>query len=276
MPDLGTLPTPGWNAALDIFVVAILMYQVRVFLEGTRAAQIAAGTVLVVGFFYFSRWAGLETVSWLTTAVLPYFMFAVIVIFQPEIRLALAQFGRTSPFYGMSGVNRAEFYEVIAEAVTTLAKKQIGALIVVQRGIGLKTYIDSGVALDARLSFDLLITLFNRDAPMHDGAVIVQGDRIAAAACFLPLTVKPSLSKELGTRHRAAIGVTEETDAVAIVVSEETGAVAIARNGSVERGLDSNCRMVVMLISGATWREYLLLAPSFRTFPYRLLRINFH
>jgi diadenylate cyclase len=195
---------------------------------------------LVVGFFYFSRWAGLETVSWLTTAVLPYFMFAVIVIFQPEIRLALAQFGRTSPFYGMSGVNRAEFYEVIAEAVTTLAKKQIGALIVVQRGIGLKTYIDSGVALDARLSFDLLITLFNRDAPMHDGAVIVQGDRIAAAACFLPLTVKPSLSKELGTRHRAAIGVTEETDAVAIVVSEETGAVAIARNGSVERGLDSD------------------------------------
>src|SRR5207245_3055095 len=141
-------------------------------------------------------------------------------------------------FAGFSSINRNEFYDEIILAVTQLASNQTGALIVIERDIGLKTYIESGIALDAALSYDLLVTVFNPAVPLHDGAVIVQNGRIAAAACFLPLTVKPRLSKELGTRHRAAIGVTEETDAVAIVVSEETGAISFAHDGEIERYLD--------------------------------------
>src|SRR5919197_123503 len=165
-------------------------------------------------------------------------VFAIIVIFQHEIRRALAQFGQAPLFAGFSSINRNEFYDEIILAVTTLASNQTGALIVIERDIGLKTYIESGIALDAALSYDLLVTVFNPSVPLHDGAVIVQNGRIAAAACFLPLTVKPRLSKELGTRHRAAIGVTEETDAVAIIVSEETGAVSFAHDGEMERYLD--------------------------------------
>ena len=196
------------------------------------------GLALIVVFFYFSRWIALETVSWMMTNILPYFVFAIIVIFQHEIRRALARFGQAPLFAGFSTINRNEFYDEIVLAVTTLATNQTGALIVIERDIGLKTYIESGIALDAALSYDLLISIFNPSVPLHDGAVIIQNRRIAAGACFLPLTVKPRLSKELGTRHRAAIGVTEETDAVAIVVSEETGAISFAHDGEMERYLD--------------------------------------
>src|SRR5439155_1345867 len=189
-------------------------------------------------FFYFSRWIALETVSWMLTNVLPYFVFVIIVIFQHEIRRALVRFGQAPLFGGFSTINRNEFYDEIVLAVRTLATNQTGALIVIERDIGLKTYIESGIALDAALSYDLLVTMFNPSVPLHDGAVIVQNGRIAAAACFLPLTVKPRLSKELGTRHRAAIGVTEETDAVAIIVSEETAAISFAHDGEIERFLD--------------------------------------
>lgn len=238
MVDFASISRLDWIAALDIFIVAFLIYRVLVFIKGTRAVQMAAGLGLIVVFFYFSRWAQLETVSWLLTNVLPYFVFAIIVIFQHEIRRALAHFGQTPLFGGFSSINRNEFYDEIILAVTTLASNQTGALIVIERDIGLKTYIESGIALDAALSYDLLVTVFNPSVPLHDGAVVVQNGRIAAAACFLPLTVKPRLSKELGTRHRAAIGVTEETDAVAIIVSEETAAISFAHDGEMERYLD--------------------------------------
>jgi diadenylate cyclase len=198
----------------------------------------ALGLGLVIVFFYFSRWVRLEAVTWMLTNILPYFVFAIIVIFQHEIRRALARFGQAPLFAGFSSINRNEFYDEIILAITTLASQQTGALIVIERDIGLKTYIESGITLDAALSYDLLVTIFNPSVPLHDGAVIVQSGRIAAAACFLPLTVKPRLSKELGTRHRAAIGVTEETDAVAIIVSEETGAISFAHDGEMERYLD--------------------------------------
>src|SRR2546421_8615958 len=200
----------------------------------------AMGLVLIVAFFYFSRWIRLETVSWMLTNILPYFVFAIIVVFQHEIRRALAHFGQAPLFTGFSSINRNEFYDEIILAVTTLAANQTGALIVIERDIGLKTYIESGIALDAALSYDLLVTIFNPSVPLHDGAVVVQSGRVAAAACFLPLTVKPRLSKELGTRHRAAIGVTEETDAIAIIVSEENGVVSFAHNGDIERFLDAD------------------------------------
>lgn len=238
MMDSFSLPHLTWIGALDILIVAFLIYQALAFIKGTRAVQMAMGLGLIVVFFYFSRWAQLETVSWMLTNVLPYFVFAIIVIFQQEIRRALAHFGQAPLFTGFSSINRNEFYDEIILAVTTLASNQTGALIVIERDIGLKTYIESGIALDAALSYDLLVTMFNPSVPLHDGAVVVQNGRIAAAACFLPLTVKPRLSKELGTRHRAAIGVTEETDAVAIIVSEETAAISFAHDGEMERYLD--------------------------------------
>src|SRR5262250_2327754 len=227
-----------WNGLLDILIVAFLIYHILLFIRGTRAVQMVVGLALIIVFYYFARWVELETVTWMLTNVLPYFVFAIIVIFQHEIRRALARFGQTPLFAGFSSIHRNEFYDEIILAVTTLASNQTGALIVIERDIGLKTYIESGIALDAALSYDLLVTIFNPAVPLHDGAVIVQNGRIAAAACFLPLTVKPRLSKELGTRHRAAIGVTEETDAVAIIVSEETGAISFAHDGEMERYLD--------------------------------------
>src|ERR1051325_1365746 len=238
MPDFPSMPRLTWNAALDILIVAFLIYELLVFIKGTRAVQMAVGLGLVIVFFYFSRWVRLETVSWMLTNIIPYFVFAIIVIFQHEIRRALAQFGQAPLLAGFSSINRNEFYDEIMLAVTTLASQQTGALIVIERDIGLKSYIESGIAMDAALSYDLLVTVFNPSVPLHDGAVIVQNGRIAAAACFLPLTVKPRLSKELGTRHRAAIGVTEETDAVAIIVSEETASISFAHDGEIERFLD--------------------------------------
>jgi len=239
MNDVLTIPKLTWISVLDIAIVAFLIYQMLVLIKGTRAVQMAIGMTILVGFFYFSRWSHLETVSWILTNILPYFVFAIIVIFQSEIRRALAHFGRTTFLSGFSSINRSEFYDEVALAATTLSANQTGALIVIQRDIGLKSYIESGIALDALLSYDLLVTMFNPAVPLHDGAVIIQNGRIAAAACFLPLTVKPKLSKELGTRHRAAIGVTEETDAVAIIVSEETGAISFAHDGEIERFLDA-------------------------------------
>jgi diadenylate cyclase len=232
------LPSLTWTSVLDIFVVAFIIYHVLVFIKGTRAVQMVLGLALIVIFFYFARWLQLQTASWILTNILPYFVFVIVVIFQSEIRRALARFGQAPFFTGFSTLNRNELYDEIILAVNTLASNQTGALIVIERDIGLKTYIESGIAIDAALSYDLLVTVFNPAVPLHDGAVIVQNGRIAAAACFLPLTVKPRLSKELGTRHRAAIGVTEETDAVAIIVSEETAAISFAHDGEIERFLD--------------------------------------
>jgi diadenylate cyclase len=224
-------------AVVDILIAAFVIYWALVFIQGRRAMNMVIGVAIAVLFFYFSRWTRLDTVSWLLSTILPYFVFLIIVVFQSEIRRALAYFGQTAVPSGISRMNRTESTEEIMLAVEKLAAAKTGALIVIERNIGLRTYVESGVALDAVLSFDLLVTIFNRNLPLHDGAVIVQNNRIAAAACFLPLTVKPRLSKDLGTRHRAAIGITEETDALAIIVSEETGSIAFAHDGRIERGL---------------------------------------
>src|SRR5688572_4168481 len=227
----------GWIAGLDILIAAFVIYQALVFIQGRRAMHMVVGVGLVVLSFYFSRWTRLDTVSWLLSTMLPYFVFIIIIVFQSEIRRALAHFGQSAFPSGLSRINRTESTEEIILSVEKLSSTRTGALIVIERNIGLRSYIESGVALDAVLSYDLLVTIFNHDLPLHDGAVIIQNNRIAAAACFLPLTVKPRLSKDLGTRHRAAIGITEETDAVAIVVSEETGSLSLAHDGRIERGL---------------------------------------
>jgi diadenylate cyclase len=221
---------------IDIVLVAILIYQALMLVRGTRAAPMLVGVATLGLAFYFARLGELHTLNWLLNTLLPYVVFALIVVFQSEIRHALANLGsRISLMRSSNSV--ADVYDDIVLAANLFSQNQTGALIVIEREIGLRTYIESGVALDARLSYDLLASVFRPSAPLHDGAVIVQRDRIAAAACFLPLSMNPILSTQMGTRHRAGIGITEETDSVAVIVSEETGAISVAVGGNIERDL---------------------------------------
>ena len=225
-----------FGSVLDILLVAFLIYQFLSLVRGTRAAPMLVGVATLGLAFYFARLGELRTLNWLLSTLLPYVVFALIVVFQSEIRHALANLGSRS-FLMRSSNSAADVYDDIVLAANLFSQNQTGALIVIEREIGLRTYIESGVALDARLSYDLLATVFRPSAPLHDGAVIVQRDRIAAAACFLPLSMNPVLSTQLGTRHRAGIGITEETDAVAVIVSEETGTISLAVGGTIEREL---------------------------------------
>jgi diadenylate cyclase len=227
-----------WRDAVDILAVALVVYNLLLLIRGTRAVQVLLGIVFVGIVYYVARWAELVTLQTILESLLIALPFAIIVLFQQEMRRALATFGR-NPLWGLGRAQEAAAgFSDIVLAATTLASRHIGGLIVIERLQGLRTYIENGIALDAVLSFDLLINLFTPDTPLHDGAVIVQEDRIAAAACFLPLTTNPSLSKELGTRHRAALGISEETDAVAVIISEETGSISLACDGVMLRDLD--------------------------------------
>jgi diadenylate cyclase len=231
-------PPLGWWDLLDILVLWVLIYEVLTLIRGTRAVQMAIGACLLVLLFYGSRWGHLETVNWLIRNLLGYIVFALIVLFQSDIRRALAHLGRAPFFrYFAKPESAAESIEELVVAAGLLSTQRIGAIIAIERQIGLRNYIEGGIPLDAVLTFDLLLSIFQPASPLHDGAVIVQDDRVAAAACFLPLTVNPKLSKELGSRHRAAIGLTEENDAVAIVVSEETGGISIVSDGHIERAV---------------------------------------
>jgi diadenylate cyclase len=221
---------------LDILLVAVIIYEVLVMIRGTRAAPMLAGLAAVAAAFYLARIGELVTLNWLVSHLLPYIVFALIVVFQSEIRHVLSDVGRRVSFLRGSAVE-GDSYDDIVLAANLFSQHQTGALIVIEREIGLRTYIESGVAMDARLSYDLLATIFRPSAPLHDGAVIIQKDRLAAAACFLPLSMNPVLSTQMGTRHRAGIGITEETDAIAVIVSEETGAISMAVGGKIERDL---------------------------------------
>jgi diadenylate cyclase len=229
-----------WDV-VDIMIVSIVVYELLKLIRGTHAVQMGMGIVFLVGLFYFSRGFQLETLNWLIRNVVGYVVFAAIVLMQADIRRALVHIGR-APFFRVfrrldRSVSDDDTVEELVVAATTLAARRTGALIVIERSIGLRNYIESGIPLDARLTYDLLVSIFQATSPLHDGAVIVQNDRIAAAACFLPLTINPRLSRELGSRHRAAIGITEENDAVAIVVSEETGVISLVMNGDIERAI---------------------------------------
>jgi diadenylate cyclase len=233
-------PVSWWDVA-DIIVVSLIIYELLILIRGTRAVQMALGGGVVIGLFYLSGWSHLETVNFLIRNFVGYVVFAVIVLFQADIRRALAHLGRAPFFrYFASSESAEESIEELIVAASLLSTRQIGAIIAIERQVGLRNYIEGGIPLDAVLTYDLLVSIFQPSSPLHDGAVIVQKDRIAAAACFLPLTVNPRLSKELGSRHRAAIGLTEENDAVAIVVSEETGTISVVVDGQVDRGLDAD------------------------------------
>jgi uncharacterized protein (TIGR00159 family) len=233
-------PISWWDLA-DIVVVSILVYELLKLIRGTRAVQMALGGVFLMALFYGSQLAHLETVNWLIRNLFGYVVFAVIVLFQSDIRRALAHFGR-GPFfrYFAKPESAEESIEELVVAAGMLASQRVGAIIAIERQIGLRNYIENGIPLDALLTYDLLTSIFQLSSPLHDGAVIVQDDRIAAAACFLPLTVNPKFGKELGSRHRAAIGLTEENDAVAIVVSEETGSISVVVDGQIDRSLDGD------------------------------------
>ncbi len=228
---------------IDILVIAFIIYQALRLIKGTRAWQMAIGVLTLMFLYYVTRLLDLRTVQWLLENLLPYFVFSLIVVFQSELRRALAEIGKGRLLRGRA--NRPPFEEIVL-AATTLSSQKMGALIVLEGQIGLKSYIDTGIKLDANLTYDLLLTIFNPKGPLHDGAVIVTGNRIIAAGCFLPLTTDPYLSKELGTRHRAAIGMTEETDAVAVVVSEETGKISAVFGGEITRSLDGPRLMKIL------------------------------
>jgi diadenylate cyclase len=231
-------PRLTWWDIADIVVMWVAIYEVLKLIRGTRAVQMAVGAGVLLLLFYSTRYSHLQTVNWLVRNMVGYVAFAVIVLFQSDIRRALAHLGRAPFFRYLAKAESAEeSIEELIVAATMLASQRIGAIVAIERQIGLRNYIEGGIPLDAVLTYDLLLSIFQTESPLHDGAVIIQDDRIAAAACFLPLTVNPKLSKELGSRHRAAIGLTEENDSVAIVVSEETGAISIVADGHIERNL---------------------------------------
>ena len=247
-------PSVGWLDLVDILVVSVLIYEVLKLIRGTRAVPMALGGGVVAVLYYGSLWARLDTVHWLVRNLAGSIVFAVIVLFQSDIRRALAHFGH-APFirYLAKDDVTEDSVEELVIAATMLAADRIGAIIVVERQIGLRTHIEGGIRLDAVLTYDLLRAIFQTSSPLHDGAVIVQDDRVAAAACFLPLTVNQKLSKTLGSRHRAAVGVTEESDAVALVVSEETGGISIVVEGVIERELTAQAlraRLRALLLQG--------------------------
>ena len=238
LSELLRRPTVSWWDLLDIALVSFLIYELLLLIRGTRAMQMALSGGFLIGLFFVSRYFELETVNWVIRNLAAYVVFAIIVLFQSDIRRALAHFGRASFFrYFERATSTDETLEELVVAASSLSARRVGAIIAVERQIGLRNYIEGGIPLDALVTYDLLASIFQPGSPLHDGAVIIQGDRIAAAACFLPLSVNPRVSRDLGTRHRAALGLTEENDAVALVVSEETGTISLVMDGDIERGL---------------------------------------
>lgn len=237
IPTINTL-----RNVLDITLVFIIVYVVLKLLRGTRAVPTVVGMVILALLYWLALAQELSTLEFVLRYAVVYLGIAIIVLFQSEIRQALIYFANRLRFPILKR-QRGQFggsvYDETVLAVTTLASEKTGALIVIERNIGLRNFIDAGVQLDAKLSYDLLVTIFNPATPLHDGAVIIQNERLAAASVFLPLTKDPSVSREMGTRHRAAIGITEGTDAISIVVSEETGLITFVSSGNVLRNLDT-------------------------------------
>ncbi len=222
---------------LDIFLVAVLFYRLLILVKGTRSAQMYVGLLIIVLVGLFAREFDLIAVKWIVDSLKTVWLIAFVIIFQPELRHALAQFGRTRYFRSFL---RGESYGALGElirGVETLARRRHGALIVMERNVGLRNFVESGTRIDAKLSAELLVTLFSPGSPLHDGAVIMREDMVVSAACILPLSSNATTAAMLGTRHRAALGLSEETDAAVIVVSEETGSISVAFRGHMRRHL---------------------------------------
>ncbi len=227
-----------WYDVLDILIVAFIIYKIIDLIKGTRAVQMVVGLGVLFVASLLSQKLHLVTLHWILTSFLGSIILVIIVIFQNDIRKALMNMGQTPFFRKVYFFGKESEIEELYKGISSLVERKVGALIILERNTGLRDFIEKGVQLDAKMSGALLVSIFNKESPIHDGAVIISEGRIAAAACFLPLTQDPTLEKELGTRHRAAIGLTEENDSVAIVVSEETGKVSFAIGGKLSRKMD--------------------------------------
>lgn len=225
---------------IDILIVSYVIYKLIQMVRGTRAIQLLKGILVVVIVWLLSIWFKLDTLRWMMNEMITVGVLAVIVIFQPELRRALEQLGRGKLFKRYGGAESEEYKRTINEVIVAanfLARKKYGALIVFERETGLNDYTESGITLNAKVSSQLLINIFIPNTPLHDGAVIIQQNQIVAAGCYLPLSENPFISKELGTRHRAAIGLSEVSDAICVIVSEETGQISLAMNGQIVRDI---------------------------------------
>lgn len=227
------LDITAWKYILEIIILWFFYYMLLVFVQGTRAVQVLKGLIILVVIFVITQELNLETINWILTKIFTISVIAFLIIFQPELRRGLARIGQFGVFY-----REKEILEEISKAVVTLSKKKTGVLIAIEREIGLKPYIESGISIDSQVTSELINTIFMPNTPLHDGGVIIQGSRISAAGCLFPLTQSPHISKTLGTRHRAGIGLSEETDAVVVIVSEETGDISISVGGKLMRGVE--------------------------------------
>lgn len=225
-----------WKPLIEMAVLWFIIYKLLVFIKGTRAVQVLRGIIIIVIIFFLTQKLGFDVINWIFKQLFALSVIVFFIVFQPELRSGLARIGREKVFGSI--ITEERVIEEVAKSASMLSKKKIGAILAIQREVNLEPYTESGVAIDSNVTSELLNTIFMPNTPLHDGGVIVHGDRIIAAGCLFPLTQNPDVSKLLGTRHRAAIGLTEETDAVCVVVSEETGAVSIANAGKLTRDLD--------------------------------------
>lgn len=225
-----------WRPILEVLILWFFLYRVLIFIQGTRAQQVVVGLVVLMIIAALSRVFGLTSIDWVLTKVFAIGVIAFFIIFQPELRRALARIGQNAAF--RTFVRKGGLLDEIVKACDRLSKRKIGALIAIERDIGLRNYVETGVVLDAKVSSEIIETIFSHGSPLHDGGIIIEEERIASCGSLLPLSQNPDLSKTLGTRHRAALGLTEETDAVTIVVSEETGSISVSVNGHMTKNLD--------------------------------------
>ena len=234
-----------WRPLIEILFIWVLTYYFIKFFKGTRAMQVLMGLIMLAIVFNIAKFFQLHTINWVLTKLFAVGVVAFLIIFQPELRRALARIGQNT--FGGGFFKKGGTFDELVQACEHLSRNRIGAIIAIEREVGLKNYIESGMMLDAKVSAELLITLFLPNTPTHDGGVILQGDRIASCGSLFPLSQDMSLARSLGTRHRAAIGLTEETDSVCVVVSEETGTISVAVFGKLTRDLDGeSLRRVLM------------------------------
>jgi len=232
--------TIGILDVIDTGLVAFFLYRIYIMLKNTRAAALVKGLMVLASLVIVSKWLNLHVINWILEKAIAMMMVALPVVFQPELRRALEQIGRGRLFRKRVELDEAELndmIEAVANAAVIMGQRKVGALIVFERSVGLEERIETGVKIDGLVTDSLLLNIFEKDTPLHDGAVIIRGNRIVAASCLLPLTDNRGLSQELGTRHRAAIGISEQSDALVVVVSEETGTVSVTRNGEIYRYL---------------------------------------
>ena len=222
---------------VDVLLVAVLFYRLLVLVRGTRAAQMFVGLVVIVVVSFFARWFHLVTVDYIATSLRTVWLITFVILFQPELRHVLSEFGRTR-YFRFLRVNEYGTIGEVVRAAEELAERRNGGLIVIERNQGLRNFVETGTRLDAKATAELMVTLFSPGSPLHDGALVVRGDQVVAAGCILPLSQNSRLSPVLGTRHRAAVGITEETDAVSVVISEHSRAISIAYRGVLRERLD--------------------------------------